>query len=149
MGVGCIEKVSERFEFQKSYEKCAFSALLRALLKALISYTKSKRMHHHCFSGHRKVFKRFWIEIFMFNRSARAQGACDIHTTCDNKAWNLFLEVLRPVKYLLEDLQKENVLNLKSRAPKRVVRGGLVFFIPQKAKCNIFANPSSSGHLQS
>ena len=63
MGVGPIENVLERFEFQKNYEKCTFSALLRALLKALISYTKSKKTHHHCFSAHRKLFKRFLIKI--------------------------------------------------------------------------------------
>ena len=47
----------------KKLWKCTFSALLRALLKALISYTKSKKTHHHCFSAHRKLFKRFLIKI--------------------------------------------------------------------------------------
>jgi len=63
MGIGPIEKFLERFEFQKRYEKCTFSALLRALLKALISYTKSKKTHHHCFSGHGELFKRFLIKL--------------------------------------------------------------------------------------
>ena len=74
-----------------------------------------------------RIIQTLFDKAFMLNRSARVWGVCYIPITCHNKAWKvlcvdlkicmqiqyiLFLKVLRPVRYLLEDLQKKDVLNL-------------------------------------
>ena len=73
-----------------------------------------------------RIIQTLFDKAFVFNRSARAQGGCYIPIICHNKGWKvlyvdlkicvqiqyiLFLKVLRPVRYLLEDLQKQDVLN--------------------------------------
>ena len=74
-----------------------------------------------------RIIQTLFDQVFVFNRSASAWGVCNIPKTCHNKAWKVlyvdlkicvqiqyifFLKVLRPVRYLLEDLQKEDVLDL-------------------------------------